>query len=493
MKTSCKHSTVHGSVLLIAILTLTILTMICATSLYITAQNTNATSQTASWQVALSGAESGVEQAYYALNKGQWTGWKTVAGSLPTSQPSGGTAASTAPTTGNYVYLARTIQLQGEGGGNVKFWATIDTAGLAKDQNGNQWYRIRSTGVAAAPGPPRVSNQKRDNDLRKVSIRTDRMTGLALVTPQAARTIEVVAAPVTTSIWTRAVTLRNTLTMNGGGLIDSFDSSNPLYSTNHLYDSTKRHAHGDVGIVDSTGSSLNDSYLYGNVAYSGPAIKKTSHVQGTISTPFQTSIPATSDPTWSTGTYTSYSGGGLPFNSITSGTANHPALIKINGDLKVSSGQTLTITAQDSHSDDNAVIVWVSGKFTTNGGSLILQDPNVKVTWYVDDDITVNGNSYPNSGGYASNLNFIGVGNHNLKINGQSDIIATFNDPGYDSVIDGGGGLIGAIIAKMLKITGGGGIHYDAALAANGNNDIGNFSYASWFEDISDVARGQTY
>jgi hypothetical protein len=60
-------------------------------------------------------------------------------------------------------------------------------------------------------------------------------------------------------------------------------------------------------------------------------------------------------------------------------------------------------------------------------------------------------------------------------------------------VIDGGGGLIGAIIAKMLKITGGGGIHYDAALAANGNNDIGNFSYASWFEDISDVARGQTY
>jgi len=46
----------EGSVLLVAILTLTILTAICATSLYVATQNTNSTSQTASWQAALSGA-----------------------------------------------------------------------------------------------------------------------------------------------------------------------------------------------------------------------------------------------------------------------------------------------------------------------------------------------------------------------------------------------------------------------------------------------------
>jgi len=395
------------------------------------------------------------------LNKNVWTGWNTVSGSPPNTQPTGGTAATTAPITGNYAYFVRTVQVPGEGGGTIKSWVTVDTANLARDQNGNQWYRIRSTGLATAPGPARVSNQKRDNDLRKVSLHTDRISGLALATPQATRRIEVIAAPVTTSIWSRAVTLRSQLTMNGGGYIDSFDSSNSLYSTNHHYVSNKRLSHGDVGLIDSTGSDLNNSYLYGNIAYSGPAIKRTSNVQGAISTPFQASIPATTDPAWSTGTYTSYSGGGLPVNTITSGTGTQPLLIKVNGDLKISSGQALTIKAQNATSSDNAVIIWVTGKFTTNGGALIVQDPNVKVTWYVDDDITVNGNSYSNINGYASNLNFIGVGNHKLKVNGQSDFIGTFNTPGYDAVIDGGGYLIGGVIADTLKITGGGGIHYD--------------------------------
>src|SRR5689334_15488447 len=98
-----------GSVLLTAILTLTILSALCATSLYITSQNTNSTSQAASWQAALSGAESGVEQAYYALNKSQWTGWKTVSGSPPGSQPTGGTTTTTKPTGGNYAYSTRTM------------------------------------------------------------------------------------------------------------------------------------------------------------------------------------------------------------------------------------------------------------------------------------------------------------------------------------------------------------------------------------------------
>ena len=484
-----------GSVLVTAILTLTILSLICALSLHVTSQNTNSTSQTASWQAALSGAESGVGQAYYALNKSNWTGWKTVTGTLPTTQPTGGTTTTAAPTSGQYAYYTRTLQMAGEGSNNVKFWTTIDTAALPKDKNGNQWYRIRATGISAAPGPARVSNQKRDNDLRRISLRTDRMTGLALTTPQAARSIEVIARPITTSPWTRAITLKSALSMNGDTAIDSFDSSNSLYSLNHLYDPTRRRTNGDAGIVDSTGSNLGNADVWGSVAYSGPAIKKTSNVHGTISTPFQTTIPDTTAPSWTSGTYTNLPGGNPPVPSVTSGTASNPTLVKINGNVKLTGGSTFTINAANSSSTDNAVIIWVVGNFEATGNSqTIIQDPKVKVTWYVDGDIKVGGTAYQNTSGYASQVNFVGLGNHKAVVTGTGDFIGTINAPGFDLEIGGTGAYVGAIIGKTLTFKGTGDFHYDEALGANGNSGaVGNYSYASWFEDISDVARGATY
>ena len=481
-----------GSVLLTALLTLTILTAICATSLYIASQNTNSTSQTASWQAALSGAESGVEQAYYALNKSKWTGWKTVSGSLPSAQPTGGTTTTGKPATGSYAYFTRTMQVSGEGGGSVKFWVTIDTAGLALDHNGNQWYRIRATGVAAAPGPARVSNEKRDNDLRKISLRTDRISGLSLSTPQAARTIEVIAQPVSSNTSGRGITLNKWIKLSGSGNLDSFDSSNSMYSTNHQYDPSRSRSNADIGMVDSTGSDLNGKYVYGDVVYSGPAIKGTTNVQGTISTPFPGTISSTSNPTWTSGTYTSYAAGSVPV-SVTSGTTTNPVLIKINGDFQVGSNglANFNINSADPTTSNNAIIIWVTGKWGSSSNAQVIQDSHVKVTWYVDDDISVDGGSYINASGYAQNANFIGVGNHQATITGNTAFIGTLNAPGYDTTMTGNGGFMGSLVSNTLTISGNGGFHYDEALSSGSGVD--NYSYASWFEDIADVPRGQTY
>ena len=481
--------------LITAIMTLTILSLICGLSLYVTSQNSNATSQTASWQAALSSAETGVEHAYYALNKNNWTGWHTVTGTLPTTQPTGGSSTTAPPTSGQYAYYNRTLQLAGEGGGSLKLWVTVDTAGLPLDNNGNQWYRIRSTGIAAAPGPPRVSNQKRDNDLRKISLRTDRISGLALSAPQAARRIEVIAAPNVTNIWARGITLSNYLKLNGTGKIDSFDSSSNLYSTNHLYDPSKAQTNASIGIVDSTGSDLKGAYVGGSITYSGPAIKNTSGVQGNISTPFSASIPATSDPSWAAGTYTSYAGGGVPVASITAGTSAQPKLVKINGDFNLNGSQIFTILPANPLASDNTLIIWVTGNFSATGTGQIVQSANTKVTWYVDKDITINGTSYVNADGYASSVNFIGVGTNNtVTVTGTGDFIGTIDAPGYDVTVNGTGSFVGALIAKTLYVGGSSSLHYDEALAAKGNNNaIGNFSYASWFEDNAAVARGTTY
>ena len=72
-----------------AMLTITLLTIICATSLYVTSQNANATTQTASWQQALAGAEGAVDQAMSTLNSQTWTGWYTAAKPLPAGKPAG--------------------------------------------------------------------------------------------------------------------------------------------------------------------------------------------------------------------------------------------------------------------------------------------------------------------------------------------------------------------------------------------------------------------
>src|SRR5438477_9931581 len=99
-----------GSVLITTLLTITILTLICATSLYVASQNANAGMQTASWQQALTGAESGVDQAIRALNTSSWSGWYNITGTVPTAQPtpSATPAATGTPASGHYNYRVTT-------------------------------------------------------------------------------------------------------------------------------------------------------------------------------------------------------------------------------------------------------------------------------------------------------------------------------------------------------------------------------------------------
>ena len=485
--------------LMITVLTIAVLMMLCVTSLYITSQNANAGMQAASWQQALSGTESAIDQAIAALNTNSWTNWVTLSGSLPNLQPQPGStppAATGPPGSGQYNYLSNSITSQltqytvanaittsGEGNNLVSMWTTIDTGGLPPDSNGNQWYRIRATGTAAAVGPPRVSNQRLDNDLRKIGLRFDRKTNNAIASPQATRTIEVIVQALAQSIWVRGVTLKGAITMSGGGTADSFNSSDPFKSTNGQYDVTKRQSHGDIATTNSgTSSNLNNTYVYGNLAYSGSAVKNTNHVQGTISTPFNTTIPATSDPTWTSGTYTSL-GAGNP-GILTAGTKSNPVRVKVNGDLTVSGGTVLTI-APNGGGTDSYIEVWVTGKLTTSGAGTITQLPNVYATYWVDNDITVSGGSYLNQSGLAKNVVINGVGTgHKITDSGGGTFIGVIDAPGFDATISGGGTYSGALIANSLNISGGGSFHYDETLNTNGTNSaIGNYAFASWFED----------
>jgi hypothetical protein len=530
----------EGSVLMTALLCITVLTLICATSLYIASQNNNSGMQTAAWQQSLTAAESGIDAAVRALNTGVWTNWVSMSQSgttLPTTEPapSATPSPSGAPDTTHYNLLPSsklTLAMNGEGASTVAAWVTVDTAGGMSNSNGS-WYRIRSTGQSTYQSNSvfrRVSNNRLDSDLRNtIGMNFNRKGGNTF---GPSRTIEVVMEPVPQGGSAKGITTSTWLAMTGGGSADAFSSASGQWSL-----ASRDTSYPLIVAEGATGNSAKfanagQTYVYGGVSYSGTAPTNVNaqgpppDVMGQVSTPANVNLPTPTDPTaisgqsghynwtyenpWSgiTSTYNlntvaTYTGGGsLPKdsngNTVTSitanGTASSPGLIIINSDFTVPGGATFTINPTTTGNppvaspSNSYVIIWVKGgKFTTSGSGLITQVSGTNVKWIIDKDITVSGNSYQNQNGTASTDTFIGIGTNNkFTDSGSATFTGTVDAPGYAGTISGSGDFTGAFAGNNLTISGSGSFHYDESLSGGGSPTIGNYAFASWFEDNSD-------
>jgi hypothetical protein len=545
-----------GSVLIIALMTMTILAMISATSLYIATQNTGTGMQTAAWQQALTGAEAGVDAAVRALNEtgtsgaNAWSNWVQMSQSgtaLPTIEPTPASTAtpSGAPNSTHYNLLPSSklgiSYPNTEGTTSVNAWVTVDTAGGLSDSNGT-WYRIRSTGQATFQSNSvykRVSNNKWDNDLRNTIVmnrsRKDTSNGNPTLGPT--RTIEVILQPLPQGGNFVGMTLANWLEMSGSGTADSFSSPNGQWSSTYRDASNPLLvAQGATDLSHGKFEQNNQTYVYGGMVYSGSTPQNTaSAVAGQKSTPDNITIPSTSDPTlsggsyswtyqnpwkgtttsynWTSGSYTwnsgtlsstagSYttltaSGGNLPTtsggNSVSSiavsGSAGSPQLVIINGDFVTNN--TFTYTGS------GYITVWVKGQIKVQGSGGISQVSGVNVTYIVDGDMTFSGNSTygygaSNNSGYATNAastNFVVVGSHTITDSGQAAFTGTIDAPLASATISGSGSYTGAVISSNLTISGQGSFHFDEGLRGSSNPAIGSYAYASWFEDNSDPTR----
>lgn len=457
-----------------------------------------------------------------------------VAGYTYEPTPTGN--ASGLPTSGQYNYLPSNAPQMtvnypsSEGTTSVSAWVTIDTAGGISNSNGT-WYRIRSTGQATFKSNSvykRVSNNRLDNDLRNTLALNFNRKGNA--NPGPTRTIEVVVQPLPKG-GAGPIALANYLQMSGGGLIDAFSSPD------HQWSSAYRDLTNPLLVTEgatggkATFANTGQTYVYGGVSYSGTAptnvnadVNGIKDVTGQVSTPAVVSLPAPTDPTavsgqsghytWTysdpwAGTTTNYTfnsstaytgGNSLPKdsnnNTVTSitasGTASNPGLIVISSGFTVSGGNTFTINPTTTGNPPVAdptnsyVIIWVQGKYTTSGSAIINQVSGTNVKWIIDGDITVSGNTYNNANGTAASNAFIGVGTNNkFTDSGSANFTGTLNAPAYDSTISGGGYFTGAIASSTLNMSGGSGFHYDESLTPNANPSVGNYAFASWFEDNS--------
>src|ERR1700737_418312 len=294
-----------GSVLAIAVLTLAILSLIAAGTLAVVSSKYNSAFQASSWQESLEGAEAGVDIAMAALTANSahsWAGWQQVNSSTPPrSAPSGSFSTPTGPPTNGqyYFYEPPALAHVGEGNNTIKGFITVDTAGVGLLDK-NQWYRIRATGTTDISGTPRASSERLDNKLRKLSLFKDRITGVALPNNgHAQRTIEMIAEPVfPPDLFANGLTMGGSITLPGMGtpaILDSFDSSNAMKSTNGVYDPAKAQKRANIATLNATGSAFNGTPVLGNLTYSGK-VPSGLNVTGTIATPYKTVIPPVTDP-----------------------------------------------------------------------------------------------------------------------------------------------------------------------------------------------------
>jgi hypothetical protein len=458
-----------GSTVLAALAILAVTLIAVGTALNESSNRFRTSYQSSRWSEASQAAEGGAEIALMSAQKNSWVadGWSAAPGAS-------GTAAVTKTVT---------LDSGGPGTGPISARMSVDKVNLS----GTDWLRIRATGIANLSGGARPGNDPRDIMLRKLNLRKDRFTGAAVTTPQATRTVEILAEPVGKPPFVRTFKLDKKLNMGGSSKIDSFDSSDPTKSTNGYYDVSKRQSHGDIGINDTQGASdLKNNDVYGDVAYSGPAIQNTGNVHGAVTTPFNDPVTAVLAPIWTT--YNPTPGSITGNATLTGGTQSSPARYKVST-LNVPGGKTVTL-ASHAAGQDSYIEVWITGDMTTAGGGQIVQQAGVHVTYHVEGNIAISGSSFnaPSARAADNVINAITppAGTpRTVSVSGNGTFTGAINAPGSDVTVSGSGEIVGAMIGKTMLLSGSGDVHFDEALKKfMGSAPKTGYRVASWVEAV---------
>jgi hypothetical protein len=529
MKTSqsshSTHATIHesGSTLVVGMVTLAVLALIAAATFQTVTNRFRSNYQTASWHDALTSAENGVQYGLARLRSplmvtGVLTNPLKVPGSLQsdlaTLSGSGGTSINGTVLSGTYggstyprIQLPTlTIPHTGQGSSQFRAVTTIDAvpSNNLTYSGINTWYRIQSVGTVPMTGGAKVGIQKYDNFLRKLQFRYDAQ-GNSLATPQAQRTIEILAQPITTG--SAALFGQTGINLNNQNVvIDSYDSRSSATSTYGIYDASKRTKAANIVTDDDPQSSgtpgvINLSptgaYIYGNVSTNDtPVVGSTSHVSGTITQDFYQSLPDPPDPSavTSSSSWTATDGS----TNLTGGTQSAPAYYKINGsgDLSLTGNSSLALNALTDSSGnpiETYIQLWIPGSLKTTGNAQITVSAHVHATIYVDGSIQLAGNGIANPSLVPANLTL--YGNHmdpsatgytqqSMTFNGNAEFAGVIYAPDAAVTVKGGGSsgeMVGAIYADTIFFNGQTTLHYDQALSDAGA--VIDYRIAAWFED----------
>ena len=487
-----RHSRAGGSVLVWTVLLMVILSLFAVEVLRAVSGRFQVGVQATTWQEALLAAESGVDLAVVELRKslypapnGAWANWTTVPGN------------------GVISHGLTTVPNAGLAGSPMTIEVNVDApAPLIDPSNGWQYYRIRTLGSLPLTGPPRVSSNKDDTRLRKLTLLNQRLIDGLFTSetnsPHASRRIEAIIRPV--GSFDQAIMSVGVLDLNNQNIvIDSYDSRDPSKSTNGLYDVTKRQENGNIA-TDGSILDAGGAHVYGDVSTNSGTATGVANVTGTQRTDFyQDPIPIGA-PAWpsinpspSTVTNTAK----LTANQ-TSGAASSSYLLSA---ISLSGPQTLTLAEPIDPVTNRPIVdaagkpvktyieIYVTGDISLSGNAQLTVEPGVSATIYFKGSVDVAGNGLVNTNNQPGDLLLYGVQpatgqNPYVKLGGNGAITTAVYAPGHDVTVNGGGTnghVFGSAVGKTVTMTGVTNLHYDEALGSGGL--INNYKIVSWFED----------
>ena len=470
---------VRASALVFAVIAVLVLSMMVGEVVRVVTVKYMNVFHTASWQESLLAAESGIDLGMVELRKNITN---------PGSAFQSPWVAATTGTSNSGVF---STSHAGEGGTNLNIQVTVDALSQLVDAQGWQYYRIRSTGSTIVPGVARATDEKRDSDLRKLSLKVDRLTGLPIDRPKATRRIEIIAKPM--SPFNAAILARGLVDLTDHNIvIDSYDSRDPAKSTNGQYDPAKRQQNGDVA-TDGNLINAGNAYIYGDVATNAGTVTDAANVTGQQRTDFYQDVPSVNSPTWYT-----FNANPTAINNTTTIAASpvkgsSASRYKLS-QISLNGPNVLTVTGDPSGAP-TYVEIWVTGDISISGQGQIMLGNGVQASIYFAGDASISGNGITNgtSPNYDRPGNAILYGikptdgsTQTVSLSGNAAMEGAVYAPDANVTIDGGGTkgtFSGSVVGSTVKMTGVTTVHYDEAMTARGN--VTDYRIVSWFEDTS--------
>jgi hypothetical protein len=276
--------------------------------------------------------------------------------------------------------------------------------------------------------------------------------------------------------------ISSSIDFSGSGVTtDSFDSSDPNYSTAGMYDPTKAKDNGDVTILSTNANAFN----IGNAKVKGMVHSSPGGIQDVTAT--VGSGGSVGDSAWVNGNYTGFENNHFAADAVVNVgdvtlppellTAPSPSKgnYRINGfnykyqlDGSSSVWQLSSLGAPLYVSGSN--VLYVAGDVTIGSGSQIYIAPGATLTMYVAGaNVNISGNGVVNDTGFAGSFNFYGLPtNTAVDFGSNANFCGSIYAPEAYFSLGGGGSttydFVGKAFAQTLKMNGHYNFHFDESL-----------------------------
>lgn len=278
------------------------------------------------------------------------------------------------------------------------------------------------------------------------------------------------------------IVTKTTFEMNGNPYVDSYDSSDPRYSTNGMYDPTKRRDRAGVASTSGLTPAIdtNGGEIYGS-AGTGPG----GTVDGDVGSGAWLSSNSGQQPDR---VYNDFNmaipDATLPANFSPSAFPPLPGIV--NGVTYV-----YKITAGDWQFDSNVSLssqkIYVEGKVRiyfrrdlkmTSSASITLAT-NATVEIYLGGDMDLSGDCVINPTGIPNNCAVFGLpGCKEIKYAGNAQAFIKLYAPNADIRLTGDFDFCGSMVGNSIRTSGNSAIHYDEAL----RNGAPDYVVVEWEE-----------